>query len=263
VVDVPPDTRSGPGHKDPATDQDSRSHKSYPQGNPSEQSGKVHPARWSHEILEVIAPIIAGLNLPVHDPFAGTGQRLGELCDRLGLTFTGTEIEPEFIVDARVIAGDSTDPATYPTREHVAVTSPVYPNGMADHFKANDTSKRHTYRQALAENLGYDRPLHPNNMGRYAGRFRRGLASEAKHFAIAESCIPHWPTRVIVNVKDVVTTKGTIPVVEMWRELLAAHGYVAIQQIDVATPGQRNGANGQVRADTEAVLVALQWEVTP
>lgn len=33
--------RSGPGHEDPATDQDSRSHKSYPQGNPRERGNPV------------------------------------------------------------------------------------------------------------------------------------------------------------------------------------------------------------------------------
>ena len=31
---MPPDSRSRPGPEDPATDQSSRSHKSYPQGNP-------------------------------------------------------------------------------------------------------------------------------------------------------------------------------------------------------------------------------------
>lgn len=38
---MPPDSRSRPGPEDPATDQDSRSHKSYPQDNQSEQSNPV------------------------------------------------------------------------------------------------------------------------------------------------------------------------------------------------------------------------------
>jgi Protein of unknown function (DUF3631) len=42
---MPPDSRSRPGPEDPATDQNPRSHKSYPQGNPSEQSSKIDPAR--------------------------------------------------------------------------------------------------------------------------------------------------------------------------------------------------------------------------
>ena len=54
--------------------------------------------RWTPGILDAIAPVIADLGLPVHDPFAGTGERLGRLCDRLGLPFTGREIEPEFLV---------------------------------------------------------------------------------------------------------------------------------------------------------------------
>src|SRR5690606_14377285 len=98
--------------------------------------------------------------------------RLGELCDRLGLVFTGTELEPEFIADPRVRPGDSTMAQTYPAHEHAVVTSPAYPNGMTDHFRARDASRRHTYRQALATVLGHDRPLHPNNMGRWGNRHR-------------------------------------------------------------------------------------------
>lgn len=215
-----------------------------------------HPARWTPAILDTLAPILLELGLPVHDPFAGTGERLGELCTRLGLTFTGTEIEPEFIVERRVDPGDSTMPLTYPGGPHVVVTSPVYPNGMADHFHARDASRRHTYRQALASNLGGDRPLHPNNMGRWGNRYRRSQRSENEHFRIAAACIKHWPDHAIVNVKDVVATTYRVDVIGRWRELLTAAGYEITRVIEVATPGQRNGANGHLRAEHEAVIVA-------
>jgi hypothetical protein len=216
----------------------------------------THPARWTPAILDAIEPVIVDLGLPVHDPFAGTGERLGALCDKVALPFTGTEIEAPFIIDPRVKQGDSSDPATYPPHPHVVVTSPVYPNGMADHFRARDTSKRHTYRQALATILGYDQPLHANNMGRYAGRTRRGMASERRHFDIARRCIVHWPDHVIVNVKDVITKTEVVPVVELWKELLVTRAYEVVDEIKVATPGQRNGANSDARADHEMVLVA-------
>jgi hypothetical protein len=216
----------------------------------------THPARWTPAILDAIEPVIVDLGLPIHDPYAGTGERLGALCDKVALTFTGTEIEAPFIIDPRVKHGDSTDPATYPPRPFVAVTSPVYPNGMADHFRARDTSKRHTYRQALATMLGYDQPLHTNNMGRYAGRTRRGMASERRHFDIAQRCIVHWPDHVVVNLKDVITKTEVVPVVELWKGMLIARAYEVINEIKVATPGQRNGANRDARADHEVVIVA-------
>jgi hypothetical protein len=217
-----------------------------------------HPCRWTPAVLARLEPWIVKLDLPVHDPFAGTGERLGQLCDRLGITFTGTELEAEFIVDPRVRHGDSTHSDTYPARPHVVVTSPVYPNGMTDHFHAQDGSRRHTYRQALAKTRGYDKPLHTNNMGRYGNRHRRSPASEDQHFAIAEQCVEHWPEWVLVNVKDVVTPSYTVSVVARWQTLLEAHGYEVRELVQVSTPGQRHGANRDHRADGEAVIVARQ-----
>jgi hypothetical protein len=216
----------------------------------------THPSRWTPAVLDAIEPVIADLGLPVHDPFAGTGERLGQLCDTLGLSFTGTEIEPEFAVDQRVRSGDSTDPSTYPADAHVVVTSPVYPNGMTDHFHARDGSRRHTYRQALAAIQGYDRPLDPNNMGAHGNRHRRSARSEATHFDIARRCVTHWPEHAVVNVKDVVATAYTVPVVETWRTMLLAQRYRITAELSVPTPGQRHGANGHLRADAEAVLIA-------
>lgn len=216
----------------------------------------VHPCPWTPAILEAIAPIIEAWQLPVHDPFAGTGERLGQLCDRLHLPFTGTEIEPEFVVDLRVDPGDSTLPLTYPARPFAVVTSPVYPNGMADHFRAGDTSRRHTYRQALATILGHDRPLHPNNMGRWGNRFRASQRKEDTHFDLARRCVVHWPAHVVVNVKDVKTNSYEVEVVARWRDLLTDAGYAIVNEVEVSTPGQRFGANGHARADHEVVLVA-------
>ena len=213
-----------------------------------------HPARWSRTIIDALTPILTSWRLPVHDPFGGTGERLGYLCDTLGLAFSGTEIEPEFIVDQRVRPGDSTDAASYPTGKYCVVTSPTYPNGMSDHFQARDGSKRHTYRQALATNLGYDRPLDDHNMGAYG--IRRGGRSEAKYWQLADSAVKHWPDRVVVNVSDFISNHVCYPLVAKWEDLLQAHGYTADDVIKVATPRQRHGANGAARVDAEAVIVA-------
>lgn len=107
----------------------------------------THPARYSAALLDHLRPILA--DAPhVHDPFAGTGERLGALCDELGVTYTGTELEAPFIVDPRVRQGDSRSWRTYPcarpcagrcpvarTGPYWIVTSPVYANGMADNFR--------------------------------------------------------------------------------------------------------------------------------
>ena len=227
---------------------------------------KAHPAQFSGIILEHIAPIIDGWDLPVHDPFAGTGVRLGRLCDSLHLPFTGTELEPEFIVDPRVLQGDSTEARSYPISfdrvttdrlSYVIVTSPSYPNGMADHFRARDQSERHTYRQAIANIRGEDRELHEHNMGRYSAR--AGRKAMELHMDIARRCVAHWPDRAIVNVSDFIVAGEVFDYAQRWVELLEDdHGYEIVMNLAVATPRQRHGANGAARVDHETILVAVR-----
>lgn len=229
----------------------------------------THPARWSIPILEALRPILKELGLPVHDPFAGTGERLGHLCDELGLLFSGTELERPYIRDPRVHQGNSVHQDSYPTNPrrcpithevwssgYVVVTSPVYPNGMTDHFHARDNSKRHTYRQGLAAITGEDRPLHPDNMGRYGNRYRRSLTSEARHWAIARQCVQWWPDDVVLNVKNIKASTYEVDVLDAWLGLLSANDYLIKQEIKVNTPGQRQGENHELRDDFEFIVVA-------
>lgn len=221
--------------------------------------GNPFPARWSKEVLEVIEPILKDFQLPVHDPFAGTGERLGSLCDQLGLEFTGTEIEQEFIKDSRVIVGDSTDPKTYPCDDYkfIVVTSPVYPSGMADHFYAQDQSKRHTYRQALATILGYDRPLHTNNLGRWS--VRRGKKSETQYWDLASKCVLWWPENVVINVSNFITAGDIYNLVGGWESLLQEE-YEIVVESQVETPRLPHGKNYEKRVDYESILVATnKW----
>lgn len=218
-----------------------------------------HPARFTTEILEVIADRIAP-GTRVHDPFAGTGERLGALADRRGYIFSGTEIEPEFIVDPRVVQGDATDPDTYPTDEHVNVTSPAYPNGMSDNFVAKDPTKRNTYRAALHRILGHDRPLHPRNLGQYGYRPGRKVAEKkAAYWRIADAAVACWTAgTVFVDVKDFIHSGDVVePVVDPWAELLERHGYRIVERVNVGTSGNRFGANRE-RVDHEVILVATR-----
>jgi hypothetical protein len=228
-------------------------------------AAKHHPAQFSPEVIDILRHLLTYMApLPVHDPFAGPGVRLGRLCDELDLIFTGTEIEPEFIVDPRVHEDDSTRawsyPGTHPDQRPGAfriVTSPVYPNGMADHFNAQDDSKRHTYRQGLANINGYDRELHEANMGRYTAR--AGKKALTLHLDIAERCVRHWAAAkapVILNVSDFIVAGERFELVTQWWQLLQDHGYTIVRSIEVQTRRQRHGANGDLRVDHETIVIA-------
>jgi hypothetical protein len=215
-----------------------------------------HPARFHPDILTLIAALVpAGAH--VHDPYAGTGERLGAVADEHGWTFTGTEIEPSFIVDARVAVGDATDPSTYPSDPHVIVTSPVYPNGIADHFEAKDGSRRFTYRRSVALNEGADRPLHENNMGRYGYRGTGPKSTKRiAYWDLATRTVACWTAGLaLVNVKNFVDTSVVEDLVGQWEDLLEVHGYTVVIHT-VKVPGIRYGTNRWLRVEGEAILEA-------
>lgn len=249
-----------------------------------------HPAQYSPEILTLFRWLIPSV-ARVHDPFAGTGSRLGSLARDRGWTFTGTEIEPAFIIDDRVVQGDATDPGSYPApllcpacgclgdvserssvfprrcmahhpRGFWIVTSPVYPNGMADHFvsKAADTSTRRTYRHALATITG-DREvqLDPRNMGRWGYR-GRALDSDARamYWHLARQAVDCWSEAeaLVVNVSDSLDGDRRVPVVAGWQDLIARAGWSNQDVHPVATKRYRNGAGRDARVETEAVIHA-------
>lgn len=216
----------------------------------------THPAQYSPEVLDAIRGLIDDTIL-VHDPFAGAGERLGALCDEIGCEFSGTEIEAAFIVDSRVVQGNSTDGSTYPVEPYTIVTSPVYPNGIADSFEARDNSKRRTYRSALAKIVGHDRELHPDNQGRWGYR-GTPLSSPARavYWSIAERVIGCWQDAdaAIVNVSDFIAGDRQEPVVAGWTRLLAAAGW-DVSAIPVSTKRWKYGANRERRVDAEVLLL--------
>lgn len=213
-----------------------------------------HPARFSPAIvdaLDVLLPAYAH----VHDPFAGTGERLGELCDRTRRTFSGTEIEECFIVDPRVKPGNSADPRTYPIPYYSIATSPVYPNGVADGFKPADLSRRFTYRKAKMEATGDpDACLDPANMGRHS--YRSGRAAKYRYWEIATACAAQWRFAdcVVLNVSDFIMAGRVVPLVESWRLMLMSLGWCWDEAIQVPTPRIGYGANRDVRVDTESII---------
>jgi hypothetical protein len=189
-----------------------------------DQTAGKHPAIFTESIIERLA-ILIPKNVPferiIHDPFAGEGVRLGALCDALGYTFTGTDLERWQGSDTRVALGDSTLSGTYPTVPYAIVTSPTYNNGVNDHFDPKDDSKRLTYRVRAGHEL------HPNNTGRWSGRGSK--KGEAEYWRLTRNVVTHWPNIAIVNVKDSVRSTwegGIYPLVRLWTELHTADGTI-------------------------------------
>lgn len=235
---------------------------------------KPHPAPYSMELIAVFRKLLAP-GTRVHDPFAGGGERLGQLADELGLIFTGGEIEPEFISDPRVTYGNATMVEYYPPRYmtittpetdlvcvdvgFTIVTSPVYPNGIADHFHAQDSSRRRTYRGTLAKITGYDKPLDPDNQGRWGYRGTPlHSPSRAQYWSIAQRSIEAWTAagaeRVLLNASDFCWQKVTEPVVAGWLHRLESCGWRLVKAHKVFTPRDGLGNGQKLKAEYEVIL---------
>lgn len=218
-----------------------------------------HPAPYSPEVLARFRVVIPQ-GTHVHDPFAGAGLRLGKLADECFWTFSGTELEAPFIVDPRVVEGNACDKSTYPRKRGFwIVTSPVYPNGIADDFNAQDGSERRTYRSTRAAIVGHDEPLHPDNQGRWGYRGTKSLAStkRAMYWNIATRSVQCWARAdaVLLNVSDFKVGERTEPVVSPWLAVLSAHGWEVQRSWDVHTRRYRNGVTRGNRTDAEKVVL--------
>lgn len=210
-----------------------------------------NPAQYSASVIDWLRHHLPQLtfgqsHLIIHDPFAGAGLRLGALCDELGLTFSGRDLELWEPRDERVKVGDSTLARNYPNQPYIITTSPTYGNGVNDHFKPKDASRRLTYRVALGHKL------HPHNTGRYSGRGSK--KGEQEYWRLHELCVKHWPDVVVVNVKDSIRKGKVYPLGAKWRVLLMKYGYkVTTHKVPVS--GWRYGTNHDAREDFEWVLV--------
>lgn len=219
-----------------------------------------HPAQYSTEVLELVRYMIPR-GTRVHDPFAGAGVRLArEAADR-GWLFTGTELEREFIGTDLVVVGNACEFDTYPTDPFVILTSPVYPNGMADDWDAQDDSTRRTYRKALG------RPLHHDNQGQYGYRGQPAWSSNRMaYWDVAKRAAECWTLSpavgLFVNVSDFMSKQDREPVVNEWAYLLTTLGWTG-KCHEVKTRRYRNGANRDARVETEAVLVAHRVGAQP
>lgn len=202
----------------------------------------AHPCQYSPEVLSTLSDLISR-GEHVHDPFAGTGHRLAALCDQLGATYSGGDIEEWPGADQRVQLADAMDSRSYPASPFTVVTSPVYLNKrLADYANGPKPTTKVKGRRDYGISLG--RALHSNNLARQTGRVSRTAAYWLGH----SQAIRYWGDRVLVNVDS--------PICDGWLDLLFAHGFTIWDVIPVYT--QRYGGldNAEKRAEHEVLIVA-------
>ena len=209
-----------------------------------------HPAKFNDAILKEINRMLGGAKT-VLDPFAGTG-RIHNL--PVGRETWGVEIEPEWAdMHPFTACGDflrmqfPNDVVPHAQFDAIA-TSPAYANRMADSYAGDKKgSARHTYRIAL------DRPLsHNNSGGMQWGKSYRNfhIAAWRKAYDLVKP-----GGRLVLNIKDHVR-KGKVVPVTMWHiATLEAAGFELSQAKDIPAPGNRHGANADLRVDFESVLL--------
>lgn len=212
------------------------------------------------------------------DPFAGTG-RIHELRERFaGWDTLGVELEPEWAdMSPYTVAGDATQlPPEWTALFQAVVTSPPYGNRMADAYAGDSSpcpecpthtggmidawcvckackgtgtvsSRRHTYRIAL------QRPL---TDGSAAGMQWGDKYRDTMHRALAEVYRVLVPGGMfLLNISDHVRAGVLQRVPEWYSEAVRAIGFIPVDVLSVGTPRMRMGANSDLRAESEFLLV--------
>ncbi len=208
----------------------------------------AHPCQYSPEVIEALRSRISA-NEHIHDPFAGTGLRLGALCDEIGASYSGSDIEVWPGHDERVRGANSLSLRSYPKGDFTVVTSPVYLNKrLADYANGPLPTTKTKGRRDYGISLG--RALHADNLARHTGKISRA----DMYWALHSQAVKHWKTRVLVNVD--------LPIRDGWCGLLMSYGY----KIDAiaAVYTQRYGGldNAKSRSEHEVLIEAHRLSLT-
>lgn len=217
---------------------------------------RKHPARYTPSILDAIDNLTRD-ELPdgswILDPFAGTGERLGNLAMWRGWNLAMFEIEPNFAGPVCIVS----DSTRIPLRDACmdgAITSVTYAGGLSDKgLRMKNSRGRLTY------DLYNGRPLHPNNTGGYGVRqgkvsYQRYLALHCRVFTevfrVLKNGAP-W----LVNCSDVVQNGQVRTVTADNVAIAESVGFAVERAIKVQTPRYRMGENAAARVDGEDIVV--------
>lgn len=256
-------------------------------------SSVKHPAKYSRALRPIIGELIRGHSCVV-DQFGGVGG-IHSIADEYGVPRSlAVEIEREWAEqwqstqDRLTVCGDSGRLAAIVAASgfspSVAAFSPDYGNRMADHHEAKDGSERNTYRHKLgrmpsdgATTVCHFQPGGKN--GQYEDLHIRIWVQLAEVMLSDIGAGPLSERRVVCNVSDFLRTQSsrrrqplsnweshveeTAPgkhrvrcLTTDWHTSVArAVGFDLVSRIEVSTRRNRQGANRNVRVDSEAVLV--------
>lgn len=241
----------------------------------------IHPATWSKPVLAVVDAIVdhralaLGTPCRVLDPFAGTGGIHALAADGLVETI-GVELEPEWAANHPDTQVASALELPFEDRSiHIVATSPCFGNRMADHHEAADvckTCRGNGYIGATDE----DRAMCPDCKGNGLTRrntYRHVLGRELsessaaglqwgeKYRAFHSEAIDEWERVLVpgglavVNMKNHIRANREQRVVEWWLNEMIVNGWAVVEVVEVRSIGNRFGANGGARIESEAVLV--------
>lgn len=225
-----------------------------------------HPAPFSKAIVCVLAAQLTAAftsqqaPLRVLDPFAGTGRihsLKGQKCATLAI-----EIEPEWAEESALsgetICADSIAWALGTTEMFDAIiTSPVYPNGVADNYVGAGKTRRNTY----ASHLGRKVTDGSNaGLGRWSSPKQRD-AHIAWQVTAWKALIPRIvPGGVLIlNTKDPMWSQNNSHSVgpftsTLWTLLAEQHALVLEHLETIATRGLPDGLHSEQRTGFEYVL---------
>lgn len=242
-----------------------------------------HPAQWSQPVLDAIADWFyenppAGEPL-ILDPFAGVGLARLRAAVGEGHEVLGVELEPEWIPDGvdGYRQGSALD---LPFPDHhfdFVITSPAYGNRMADSHDAKDACKTCDGRGTITPQGEGPQPitrcrtcggtgLSKRNTYRHSlGRMPSDGSSTTLQWGPAYRTFHEQAWReaarvlkpggmAIVNVKNHIRDGREKHVVEWHLNAWTLLGATVHHVERVRTPGQRNGANGDLRLDAELLL---------
>jgi len=233
---------------------------------------KIHEAQFSTQLLDPIVEALLEFVDPavfVHpdavlfDPFGGIGHKLAQIAERVGMTPLAFEIEPGYF-DAGathpcVVRGDSTSLPIIDSTVSAAVTSPVYPNGMADNFRSRDfdQSVRHTYVHNLRAFHGPSYELQANNTAG-VGHPRASKKALARMYEIHCQVWAEVHRVLIPGGVFVVNTKDTpkIPFTDDTTAQLREAGFEIVAQRIIGTPGHNHGENHENKKTYEVITIA-------
>lgn len=204
-----------------------------------------HPAKFNKEVLKAMEGALASLPpyAIVVDPFAGTG-----LIHDLPFRTIGIEIAGEWArLHKDTIHGDCLDILPLINGYDAIATSPTYGNRMADQYDGRDGSKRNTYRTAL------DRELDKNNSGgmQWGPKYRD---FHLQAWMVAVNCLQSGGLFVL-NMKDHIRGGERQQVTDWHVRTLKNLGLVLLERKRIETPGNRFGANHDLRVEYEEVIL--------